>query len=73
MTKMFNCLLAAAATACVGARAASAANAVPQYDAVRLRGPVGDRLDGLILHHVAATDVGYITAPFASCSERTWK
>ena len=73
MTKMLNGLLAAVATVCVGAMAASAANVVPQYDAVRLRGPVGDRLDSMILHHVAATDVDYITTPFASCSERTWK
>ena len=36
---------------------------------VRLKGYLGDRLDALIAHHVAAQDVDYITAPFMEKTE----
>ena len=37
---------------------------------VRLKGPVGARLDRMIANHVIATDVDYITAPFLEKTER---
>ena len=36
---------------------------------VRLKGPLGDRLDTMVRNHVAATDVDYITAPFLEKTE----
>ena len=36
---------------------------------VLLDGPLGVRLDAMIRHHVAATDVDYITAPFLAKTE----
>ena len=48
--------------ACVAA--AAAASTVPPYGAVRLRGPLGARLDAMIERHVKSTDVEYITSPF---------
>ena len=37
---------------------------------VRIKGPIGDRLDKMIRNHVIATDTEYITAPFLEKSER---
>ena len=37
---------------------------------VRLKGPLGERLDKMITQHVVGTDVDYITAPFAEKTER---
>lgn len=37
---------------------------------VRLKGPLGERLDKMISQHVVGTDVDYITAPFAEKTER---
>ena len=37
---------------------------------IRLKGPVGKALDRMIENHLAATDIDYITAPFASHNER---
>ncbi len=50
--------------------AAAAASTVPPYGAVRLRGPIGARLDAMIERHVKATDVDYITSPFMEKTER---
>lgn len=36
---------------------------------VRLKGPLGDRLDGMIRNHVLATDTEYITEPFLEKTE----
>ncbi len=54
--------------ACVAA--AAAASTVPPYGAVRLRGPLGARLDAMIERHVKSTDVEYITSPFMEKTER---
>ena len=37
---------------------------------IRLKGPLGERLDRIISRHVAGTDVDYITAPFVEKTER---
>ena len=37
---------------------------------VRLKGYLGERLDAMIVNHVAAQDVDYITAPFMEKTER---
>ena len=37
---------------------------------IRLKGPVGQALDRMIENHLAATDVDYLTAPFAAHNER---
>ena len=37
---------------------------------VRLKGPVGDRLDRMVCNHVIATDTDYITEPFLEKAER---
>ena len=36
---------------------------------VRLKGPLGERLDAMIERHVIGTDVDYITAPFQEKTE----
>ncbi len=50
-------------------------NTVPAYGDVRLRGPVGDRLDKMIQNHVTATDIMYITDVFKNKAARvgTWR
>ncbi len=50
--------------------AAAAASTVPPYGAVRMRGPMGARLDAMIERHVKSTDVEYITSPFMEKTER---
>ena len=40
---------------------------------VRLKGPLGARLDAMIERQVSAADVDYITAPFLAKNERNWR
>lgn len=40
---------------------------------VKLKGPLGERLDAMIANHVIARDVDYITAPFFEKTEREWR
>ena len=49
---------------------AGAATTVLPYGDVRLKGPMGDRMNKMIEHHLKATDVDYITAPFLEKTER---
>jgi len=53
---------------------AFAASASPvtlaEYGDVRLKGPIGDRLEKVVRNHVIATDTEYITAPFLEKAER---
>ena len=57
--------------AAVGVFAAVVANAdsLDNIGNVRLKGPLGERLDRMIEGHVAGTDVDYITAPFLEKTE----
>ena len=48
--------------AVAGAIAAGATMTVLPYGDVRLKGPMGERLNKMIEHHLKATDVDYITA-----------
>ena len=41
-----------------------------EYGDVRLKGPIGDKLEKMIRNHVVATDTEYITAPFQEKAER---
>ena len=56
--------------AVAGAIAAGATTTVLPYGDVRLKGPMGERLNKMIEHHLKATDVDYITAPFLEKTER---
>ena len=56
-------------TACIIASVAGASSCDGVN--VRLRGPLGDRLERMIRNHVIATDTEYITAPFLEKTERT--
>ena len=56
--------------AVAGAIAAGATMTVLPYGDVRLKGPMGERLNKMIEHHLKATDVDYITAPFLEKTER---
>ena len=56
--------------AVAGAIAANAANVILPYGDVRIRGPIGARLDQMIKNHVLATDTTYITEPFFEKTER---
>ncbi len=68
-------LFAAFVAASVAGNVFAAANSVPAYGDVRLRGPVGDRLDKMIKNHVTATDILYITDVFKNKAARvgTWR
>ena len=59
------------AFAAIGVLAAIAAQAdsLDNIGNVRLKGPLGERLDRMIQGHVAGTDVDYITAPFLEKTE----
>ncbi len=58
-------------TGIVGAAlVAGAATTVLPYGDVRLKGPMGERMNLMIEHHLKATDVDYITAPFLEKTER---
>ena len=59
--------LAVLAVLCTVAQARQTA---APYGQVRLKGPIGERMDRMIRHHVMATDVDYITAPFKEKTER---
>ena len=63
--------------AVLGAVAAMAASAdsLDNIGNVKLKGPLGERLDRMIQGHVAGTDVDYITAPFMEKTEtkRWWQ
>ncbi|MBQ9430877.1 MAG: glycoside hydrolase family 127 protein [Kiritimatiellae bacterium] len=56
--------------ACSAAAAFAEPNAVPAYGEVKLKGPMGERLETMIKNHVIATDTEYITAPFLEKTER---
>jgi hypothetical protein len=45
------------------------ADALDNIGNVRLKGPLGERLDKMIQGHVAGTDIDYITAPFQEKTE----
>ncbi len=51
------------------AAAAAAADSLDNIGQVRLKGPLGAKLDMMIKGHVAGTDVDYITAPFQEKTE----
>ena len=58
---------------CVAALAAVPCLATPNACEgvnLRLHGPVGQAMDRMVERHLAATDVGYVTAPFATDNER---
>ena len=59
-----------AGTSAMAVSMAAAASTVPPYGSVRLRGPIGARLDAMIERHVKSTDVEYITSPFMEKTER---
>ena len=65
MKHMTMAAMAALALVAVGAEDSSR-----EIGNVRLKGPVGARLDRMIDNHVIATDVDYITAPFLEKTER---
>ena len=48
----------------------SSVTAIAGIGDVRLKGPLGERLDRMISQHVIGTDVDYITAPFFEKTER---
>ena len=56
--------------AVAGVIAAGATMTVLPYGDVRLKGPMGARMNQMIEHHLKATDVDYITAPFLEKTER---
>ncbi|MBR1920606.1 MAG: glycoside hydrolase family 127 protein [Kiritimatiellae bacterium] len=59
------------AVAAVSACAASPfADSLDNIGGVRLKGPLGERLDRMIAGHVLGTDVDYIVAPFREKTER---
>jgi len=49
---------------------AGAEDSLSQIGAVRLKGVLGARLDGMIENHVVAADIDYLTAPFQEKTER---
>ncbi len=59
-----------AVAAAVAAVSASFGDSLGNISDVRLKGPLGERLDAMIDRHVAARDVDYITAPFMEKTER---
>ena len=65
------------ALAAIGVFAAMAAQAdsLDNIGNVKLKGPLGERLDRMIQGHVAGTDVDYITAPVMAKTEtkRWWQ
>ena len=65
------------AFAAIGVLAAVAAQAdsLENIGEVKLKGPLGERLDRMIQGHVVGTDVDYITAPFMEKTEtkRWWQ
>ncbi|MBR2839457.1 MAG: glycoside hydrolase family 127 protein [Kiritimatiellae bacterium] len=63
-------LVTIAVAACAAATAAAAGDSCSGLENVRLKGPLGERLDAMIERHVAATDPDYITAPFMEKTER---
>ena len=48
----------------------TASDAASGGASVRLKGFLGDRLDAMVAHHVAAQDADYLTAPFLAKTER---
>ena len=54
----------------IGVLVAGAATTVLPYGDVRLKGPMGERMNKMVEHHLKATDVDYITAPFLEKTER---
>ena len=74
MNAMRNTLGAMAAAAVAVAAASQAeADSIGEVGNVRLKGPLGARLDAIVANHVAAQDVDYITAPFMEKTEtRGW-
>ena len=61
-----SCLAAAAVSLACTAAAETSADA----GNVRLKGPLGARLDAMIERQVTGFDIDYITAPFADKTER---
>ena len=49
--------------------AAGAADSIDNVGETKLKGYLGTRLDAMVAHHVAGTDVDYITAPFLEKTE----
>ena len=60
-----SCLVTLAVTAAV-----ADPNTLAVMGEVRLKGPMGERLDRMLKNHVVATDTEYITAPFLEKTER---
>ena len=57
--------------ACGGLAMASVAGATAaDIGDIKLKGPLGERLDQMIARHVGGTDIDYITAPFLEKTER---
>ncbi|MBQ7188202.1 MAG: glycoside hydrolase family 127 protein [Kiritimatiellae bacterium] len=54
----------------VSAVAVAEPNTLAVLGEVRLKGPMGERLDRMLRNHVVATDTEYITAPFLEKTER---
>ena len=57
------------ALVCAAAALAAGADSLDNIGNVRLKGPLGERLDRMIEHHVMGTDPDYITAPFMEKTE----
>ena len=58
---------------CVLAAFAALADSLDNIGTVKLKGPLGERLDRMIRGHVIGTDVDYITAPFMEKTEtKNW-
>ncbi len=64
-------ILIAAASVCAAANVSG--DSMHGIGDVRLKGPLGARLDAMIERQVAAADVDYITAPFLAKNERNWR
>ena len=47
----------------------ASADSIDNISEIKLKGPLGDKLDRMIAGHVAGTDVDYITAPFLEKTE----
>jgi hypothetical protein len=65
----------AVCSAVLAAALAASGDSLDNIGAVRLKGPLGAKLDRMIEGHVAGTDVDYITAPFMEKTEtkRWWQ
>ena len=65
----------AVCSAALAVALAACGDALDNIGAVRLKGPLGAKLDRMIEGHVAGTDVDYITAPFMEKTEtkRWWQ